>query len=145
MRCRLTIAALLVTLVASGCIELAGALQVAIPGSDGGGATSTEGVGSTGGDGNSSSLIVMLSVSNSSPLVGEEVELTCSLVAGSTTDLTFDFQPADPRLVLNNRTGVATLIIEQPDVGSEFAFTCTATNLAGPSPPSAEVVIIPSP
>ncbi len=145
MKRSLTVTALLMALGAAGCIELTGMLQSAMPGSDGGGATSTGPSGSTGGDADPSPPVVMLSVSNTGPLVGEEVELTCSVVAGTTTDLTFDFQPADPRLLVQNRTGVATFIVEEPDVGSELAFTCRATNAAGTSQPSAEVVIIPSP
>ena len=128
---------------AAGCIELQDALL------SGGGRSSDGGLWPSGpddsgnGNGPSGVPVVALGVSNPNPLVGEEVLLTCSLVAGDPTGVTFAFHPVHPRLLVNPQAGTAELIIEQPDVGSELAFTCTASNETGTSEPSNEELIIP--
>lgn len=88
--------------------------------------------------------VVMLSVSNQTPQVNEEVTLTCSVVTGTSIGVTFDFQPEDGSLIVNHSTGRALFIVSDYDAGTALAYTCTGTNANGTSRPSAEVVIFPT-
>lgn len=97
------------------------------------------------GEGDASDIpVAILSVLNPTPQLNEEVSLRCSIAGEDPGDTTFDFQPDNGRLLLNNRAGTASFIVEEADIGSEFVFTCTATNSNGTSRPSAEQVIIPT-
>jgi hypothetical protein len=88
---------------------------------------------------------VTLSVTNPTPQLNEEVILRCSLVGNVDGLVTFDFQPDDPRLVVNQTAGTGSFVIQEIDIGGAgFAFTCTATTNAGTSLPSNQVVIIPT-
>jgi len=88
-------------------------------------------------------LRVMLSASRTTPAVNEEVELTCVLVEGDPTGVTFQFQPPDGRLAVDNQAGTASFIVTAADVGDQPEFTCTATDEETTSPPSNRVVIEP--
>ena len=83
-----------------------------------------------------------LEVSNPTPQVNEEVILTCLVVNGDSGGVTYAFQPANGRLFVDNAAGRATFIVEAADVGVAFTFTCTATNEAGTSQPSNQLLII---
>ncbi len=89
--------------------------------------------------------VVRLDLSNPSPQVNEEVRLTCSVVGGDAGGVLFDFQPANDRLFINRASGTASFIVEETDIGVEFAVTCTATNETGTSRPSNQQVIIATP
>lgn len=97
-----------------------------------------------GGDPDEGVPVVSLSVSNPTPQVNEDVILTCTADGGN-SGLRFDFQPAIGRLVVNDRTGVATLTVDESDVGQTFSFTCTGTNDQGTSEPSNEQMILATP
>jgi hypothetical protein len=120
---------------AAGCSVILRALQDAIQDSDGDG---------SGANGNGVPAVV-LSVTNPTPQLNEQVVLQCSVVGADTRETTFGFQPADGRLWVNQTAGTASLVIEETDVGGPgLAFTCTATNAFGTSEPSNQVVIMPT-
>jgi hypothetical protein len=87
---------------------------------------------------------VTLTVSNPTPQINEEVSLVCTVVAGTGTGTSFDFQPDDGRLIVNPATGLALLVVSELDVGSALTYTCTATNTNGTSQPSTAVTIFPT-
>lgn len=132
-------------LIAAGCIELQNALQPKEPSPPGDGSTPVEPDVPTDGDTPSEVPVVILTVSNPTPVVGEEVLLTCSLVGGDPSEVTFDFQPSSSRVVVNRQAGTARLIVDLSDAGTAFTFTCTATNQAGTSEPSNPQTIIATP
>jgi hypothetical protein len=94
--------------------------------------------------GNGTNLSVTLSVSNPTPRPNEQVTLTCRLTNAGDGNLTFDFQPAGGRLVVNHAAGTAGFIVQESDVGVAMTFTCTASDGGGTSPPSDPRTIIPS-
>ena len=125
----------------TGCAELQVILQAILDPS------TANGSGEDGGDGADGSAIpvVTLTVSNPTPQLNEEVILRCSVVGDGDGPVTFDFQPDDPRLVVNQSAGTASFVVQETDIsGAGFAFTCTATTTAGTTLPSNEVVIIPT-
>ena len=138
---------LLCTLLAltSGCIDLQLALQEVLHGPFGGRPPTTNGDDEPDDQAQGDIPVVRLDLSNSSPQVNEEVRLTCSVVGGDAGGVVFDFQPANGRLFINRASGTASFIVEETDVGVEFAFTCTATNETGTSGPSNQRVIIATP
>ena len=101
--------------------------------------------GGSNGGGDTGLPVVTLGVSNPTPQVGEEVLLTCMIVAGGVGDVIFDFQPAGGRLLVDSRSGSASFIVEMTDVGQALTFTCTATDQLGTSEPARSEVIIASP
>jgi hypothetical protein len=102
--------------------------------------------GSDGGDTNGPGVpAVTLTVSNPTPQLNETVVLQCSVIGSAGETVTFAFQPDDPRLIVNPTTGTASFVVQESDVvGAGLTFTCTATSAGGTSPPSNEVVIIPT-
>lgn len=125
----------------TGCTDIGLILQAILGPSNG------DGSAGNGGDGTQDPTIPMaaLTVTNPTPQLNEEVILQCSIVGTAIGAVTFDFQPSDPRLVLSHTTGTGSLIIEETDIGGAgFTFTCTATTGSGTSPPSNEVVIVPT-
>lgn len=88
--------------------------------------------------------VVILSVSNPTPQLNEEVLLICSIVSGDTAGVTFEFQPTGSLSFVDRRAGTAILIVEQTDIGVALTFTCTATGDAGTSAPSRAQVITPT-
>jgi hypothetical protein len=133
---RLTIAACLAALLKllTGCPGTVG------PGT-GGGPGPTDGLPPPG-DG--TTLRVTLSVSNPTPQPNEQVTLTCALTDVGSGNVTFDFQPADGRLIVDHAAGTADFIVQESDVGLAMTFTCTASDGGGTSPPSSPRTIIPS-
>ena len=89
--------------------------------------------------------VVRLDLSNPSPQVNEEVQLTCSVVGGDAGGVLFDFQPANGRLFINRTSGTASFIVEETDISVEFVVTCIGTNETGTSRPSNQQVIIATP
>ena len=133
---RLAVTALLVCLVsAAGCSVVLRALQDAIQDSDRDGSDT---------DGNGVPRVVLI-VTNPTPQLNEQVVLQCSVLGADTRETTFGFQPDDGRLWVNHTAGTASFVIEETDVGGPgLTFTCTATNAAGTSEPSNQVVIMPT-
>lgn len=127
-----------------GCIEIFAALYGRLPGNGGGGGP-TDGNGIPPGNGQDGETpVVTLTVSNPNPMINEEVLLRCSSTGGTGTGLTYAFQPAGPLVGINPGAGTAAFIPSEADVGTEFSFTCSATNEAGTSEPSEPRVIIPT-
>ena len=133
-------------LLSGGCVELGILLGDGWPnGSTNGSATD----GSDGDDqppdsnGPDGVPVVRLDVSNSNPLAGEELLFECTLVGGDPDGVTFAFQPAGGRLIVDPQSGTALYVVDQSDVGVELVVTCTATNAFGTSEPSNQQVIIP--
>ena len=135
----------LAVLMAAGCIELQQALRPTEPYPPGDGSPPVEPEPPVNGQTPPEVPAVTLAVSNPAPIVGEEVLLTCRLVEGDSDGATFHFQPPDSRLLVNQEAGTARLIVDQSDIGTEFTFTCTATNEEGTSEPSSAQTFIPSP
>lgn len=127
-----------------GCIELQHTLQGTAQDSTGGGLSANGDDDTPDGQIDGNVPVVALSVSNPVPQVNEQVVLTCSVVSGDAGGVTFDFQPATGRLIVNRTTGTATFIVQETDIGATFAFTCTAANEQGTSEPSREQMIIPT-
>lgn len=128
----------------AGCIEIQALLQgVVLPpslgSSDGGSPDTGPGVS----DPTSDVPSVFLSVSNETPGLSETVFLTCTRSAGSRDGLTYSFQPNDGTLLIDRAAGTASFTTSEPDVGTEFAFTCTAMNDFGTSSPSNRISVIP--
>jgi len=94
---------------------------------------------------NGITLAVVLTVSNPSPNVGEEVILQCRVVEGDPTGATFSFQPTNLSLITDERRGTARLVIDASFAGSELGFTCTASNGSDTSSPSNRQTIIVQP
>ncbi len=109
---------------------------------NGGGPGPTDGLPPPGGDG--TTLNVTLNVSNPTPQSNEQVTLTCALTNGGDGNVTFDFQPADGRLIVDHAAGTAGFIVQESDVGVAMTFTCTASDSSGTSAPSDPQIIIPS-
>ena len=86
---------------------------------------------------------VVLTVSNPTPHVNEEVLLSCTVLAGASPATTFAFQPTDGRLLAGSSSGTATFLVGESDIGVAHAYTCTATNEAGTSEPSNVQTIFP--
>jgi hypothetical protein len=108
---------------------------------NGGGPDPTGGLPPPGGDG--TTLNVTLSVSNPTPQPNEQVTLTCALTNVGDGNVTFDFQPADGRLIVDHAAGSAGFIVQESDVGVAMIFTCTANDSSGTSAPSDPQTIIP--
>jgi len=133
----------------NGCIEIQQFIAVPPP-TDGAGSQSGSGPGGgEPGDGEEPTdpqagevPVVRLMVSNPSPQFNEEVLLSCIVENETTGSIQFEFQP-DDQLSIDRDRGTASLIIEASDLGSALTFTCRATNSAGPSQPSNEVLLIP--
>ena len=62
--------------------------------------------------------------------------------AGDSDGVRFAFDPPGA-LIVSEQTGVATFIVEEIDLGTEFRFTCTGTNAGGTGPPSNSQSVIP--
>jgi len=122
-----------VSAVSTGLIGACGLVQGTGDGSSGNGSDTGNGV-----------PVVVLSVSNPTPQVNEEVTLTCSIVTGTPNGVTFDFQPEGGSLIVNHSTGLALFIVSESDAGTALTYTCTATNTNGTSRPSGQVIIIPT-
>ncbi len=127
-----------------GCIELQHTLQGTTQDSTGGDLSANGEDDTTDGQTGGNVPVVTLSVSNPVPQVNEQVVLTCSVISGDTGGVTFDFQPATGRLIVNRTTGTASFIVQEVDIGATFAFTCTAANDHGTSEPSNNQMIIPT-
>lgn len=87
---------------------------------------------------------VRLFASNPAPQLNEEVTLTCTILSGDETNVTFDFEPASARLIVDEDLGTASFIVSETEIGVSFTFTCTARNDYGTSPPSNSVLITPA-
>jgi hypothetical protein len=131
--------------LAGGCVELgiylSGMIPTDSPNGSGSGGVDGDG-GPSEGNGGDGVPVVRLEVSNPFPQSNEEVFLTCVLTDGDPEDVTFAFQPASGRLIVDSRTGRASFVVDASDVGIEYAVTCTATNAFGTSQASNEQVII---
>ena len=140
---RLRVAILLTALLglAAGCIG------VGVPDGQGQGSsdgTLPDGGGSGPGNGGTGPA-VSLRVSNPTPQLNEEVILTCVLVDGSGANVTFDFQSAGGRLLVDHNAGTARFIVQESDVGAALTFTCTASDESGTGNRSNSLTIIASP
>jgi hypothetical protein len=130
--------------LAAGCIELQLIGQDTQPGADG---TSTPTDGSdTDSDVDAGQNVpeVTLRVSNPTPQVNEQVVLTCAVVNDAASPITFDFQPARGRLLVDRARGTASFIVAEADIGAALSFTCTAANDSGISQASDVQRIIPT-
>lgn len=136
----------LIAFLSGGCVELGILLGDGWPNG------STDGSATDGSDGDDQPPdsngpdgvpVVRLDVSNSNPLAGEELLFECTLVEGNSDGVTFAFQPAGGRLIVDPQSGTALYVVDQSDVGVELVVTCTATNAFGTSEPSNQQVIIP--
>ncbi len=83
-----------------------------------------------------------ISVSNPTPQINEEVTLTCRVTNGASEGVTFDFDGAPGRLIIDGNRGTANFITQESDAGAAFSFTCSATNEFGAGPASASVLVI---
>ncbi len=133
--------------VVGGCVELATLIGGA--GATDGGSSSGGSFGGGGGappilDGGDTVPVVRLTVSNTVPQVSEEVILTCERVSGSTAGIVFAFQTTFDRLDAPQGQSEASFVVDQSDIGRELMFTCTATNEAGTSQPSASSSVFPT-
>ncbi|MFQ5413038.1 MAG: hypothetical protein ACE5E6_01130 [Phycisphaerae bacterium] len=88
---------------------------------------------------------VTLTVTNPTPNLLEEVQFLCVVEGGSAEGVTFAYQPDDARLVVDSATGVASIIVQESDLGVGVTFTCTGTNASGTGPPSLPQTVIPTP
>lgn len=79
----------------------------------------------------------------STPAVGETVTLSCSVVGGESTGITFAFQTSDGRALDPFNADTATFVVDETDVGTSLEFTCTGASAAGTGPPSVPVIVIP--
>jgi hypothetical protein len=96
------------------------------------------------GNGGEDSLRVALSLSNTNPIVGEEVVLLCRVVSGETDDmLRFSFQPTPGRLIVDSRQGIGRFIVDEMDVSVQFSFTCMGSIEGASSAISNRVSFIP--
>ena len=142
---RALICLLALAYLSGGCVEILSALYGVEP-------RATDGTASPGGDstepdgdGDSDGVpVVSLRVSNPFPQMNETVTLTCSLDPGSPTATTFDFQPNDGRLDQGRTAGTAEFTPSESDLGADFTYTCTATNVFGTSARSTPVTISPT-
>ena len=128
--------------VAPGCVEL-GPVNGGRPGS-GNGLSPPDDNGAEPPD-DEVNLSVTLRVSNPTPRANEQVTLTCMLTDGRAENVTFNFQPADGRLVVDPAAGTASFIVQESDVGVALIYTCTASDQNGTSEPSNSQTIIASP
>jgi len=127
--------------VAPGCVEL-GLVADGRPGSGNGVSPPDDsGVEPPNGE---VDLSVTLRVSNPTPRANEQVTLTCTLMNGRAENVTFNFQPADGRLVVDHDAGTASFIVQESDVGLALTFTCTASDENGAGEPSNPQIIIAS-
>lgn len=127
----------LVAALSPGCVELGIITPISLDGaSDGSPSVDAP-------DTDSPTLAtVSLSVSNPTPQINEEVTLTCRVTNGAGEGVTFDFDGAPGRLVIDRNRGTASFITQESDASVAFNFTCTATNEIGAGPPSAAVLVI---
>ena len=79
----------------------------------------------------------------STPAVGETVTLTCSVVGGESTGVTFEFQTSDGRPLDPFNADTVTFVVDETDLGTSLEFTCTGATDAGTGPPSVPVIVIP--
>lgn len=91
-----------------------------------------------------SDLRVSLTVSNPTPTVGEQVVFQCVLVEGPSDDVSYAYQGGGGRLTVDSRTGRASWIVNESDVGASLRLTCTAANQQETSEPSNAVTVIAS-
>lgn len=139
LRAAVCLALLLLPAALAGCVEICAALDCGFFDNDNGGSSNDNGPPHGNGNDNSAgNLRVTLSISNTNPVVGEEVVFVCRVTSGDAGDLPrFEFQPARTRLVVDERQGVARFIVDAVDVGVQFTVTCTVTTATGAtSPPS---------
>lgn len=125
----------------TGCVELG-----IIPGASGldGFDNSLSGGTTNGGNDTSDSPVALLTVSNTTPQLSEEVVFVCTLIRGDAADVSYDFQIAGGALVtVNGSTGRASFIVSETDINVETSMTCTASTPAGDSDPSNRVTVIP--
>ncbi len=134
-----------VTVVGGGCVELAAILgEGQTDGATNGAGSDGSGIDTTPPDTDDSDSVpvVHLYVSNANPFPGEEVVFTCRFVRGDSSGVTYAFLSSGGRLIVNERTGTASYIVDQSDAGAEFSVTCTATNDFGTSDTSNRQTII---
>ena len=79
----------------------------------------------------------------STPAVGETVTLTCSVVGGESTGVTFEFQTSDGRPLDPFNADTVTFVVDETDLGTSLEFTCTGATDAGTGPPSVPIIVIP--
>jgi hypothetical protein len=136
---------LVIGALATGCIELRAALQGALDGTGRDGAPINDsGDEPPDDDAVGDVPAVMLIVSNPTPVINEEVLLSCLVTNDVSGPVSFDFQPASGRLFIDPQRGTASFFVEQSDLGATFVFTCTATNENGTSPLSNEQIVSPT-
>lgn len=128
-----------------GCVELAALFLGSefSPDENGDGFPPGNDNGNDNGDPGTGVPVVQLQVSNTSPVVGEEVMFTCVQTAGAMENVTFDFITSETRLVEDGASGTARLIIDQTDVATSISVQCVTTNAFGTSEPSNTQTIIP--
>lgn len=127
----------LVAALSPGCVELGIITPISLDGASGGSPSVDTP------DMDSPTLAtVRLFVSKTTPQINEEVTLTCRVTNGVVEGVTFDFDGATGRLVIDRNRGTASFITQESDASVEFNFTCTATNEIGAGPPSAAVLVI---
>jgi hypothetical protein len=145
MAARALICFLTIPWLLGGCIEILSALNAIQPGDTNGTQSPDDDGIDPNGNGDSDGIpVVSLRVSNPFPQMNETVALTCSLDAGNTEGLTFDFQPDDGFLDQGRRAGTAEFTASEPDINVEFTYTCTATNAFGTSNRSNTVTVLPT-
>ena len=130
-------------LATASCVELQLLLGGARNPPPAGNSTGNDNDGEPGNDNDSPVPAVRLSVSNPSPIVGEEVVLTCSLTSGDAAGASFSFEPFHPRLIVDAARGTARFIVSESDAGTEFSFRCRAVVDGLSSDLSNEVSFIP--
>jgi len=97
------------------------------------------------GDDGGSTLEIRLFVSNPTPGVGEQVVLSCTVIAGDATGASFSFEPAGALLSVDARQGTASWIVDQTDVDVATSFACGAVAADGSTARSPAVLVIPTP
>ena len=137
MRAILVFGIPLVAALSPGCVELGLITPISLDGTpDGFPSVDTP-------DTDSPTLAtVSLSVSNPTPQINEEVTLTCRVTNGAVDGVTFAFDGAPGRLIIDRNRGTASFITQESDAGVAFNFTCTATNDVGTGPRSAARLVI---
>ncbi len=145
MATRALICFLTIPWLLGGCLEILVALDAIQPGATNGTQSPDDDGIDPNSNGDSDGIpVVSLRVSNPLPQMNETVTLTCSLDAGSSTALTFDFQPNDGRLDRGRTAGTAEFTPSESDLGAELTYTCTATNAFGTSNRSNTVTVLPT-
>lgn len=88
---------------------------------------------------------VVLFVSNTQPLVRDQVDLRCRVAPGlDATGVTFAFAATSAALTVDASGGTAFFIVDEADVGAELRFSCTGTNEFGTGDESNEISVFPN-